>query len=678
MVITLSAKTMTKPRYLTKSRFKLALDCPTKLYYTRKSNYKDSSDTDSFLQGLAQGGFQVEELARLCFPNGKLISGGDWDYSELTKRTAELLKQKNVTIFEAAFLFEGLFIRVDILEKKGNSIKLIEVKAKSIDSKQHKSYIKKTEKKTTIDSRMQPYLYDVAFQQYVMQKCQTNWDIEAYLYLVDKSKCTTIKGLNSHFKIVPNAELRTGVVVTKNLKQEDLGDPILALISVDEEVELILSGNPKDPGKTFKETVEFYKDHYKKNIKIHTPIGSHCKGCEFKDDDPGTQKKSGFHECWMTELPKVRPDLLPVSRSRIDDPKTYEVWYKPARKALEEHRYFMDELRLGDVKTDPGACGMSRSDRQWLQIEKVINNDKTIKVNIPNLTLEMSKWKYPLNFIDFETSAVALPFTSGMRPYEQLAFQFSHHTVEEDGTVIHASDYINLEVGVFPNFDFIRELKKALEQNEGSIFRYHNHENTIVNVIYNQLIDSDESDKEELCAFIETISHPTGSSSIKFTPGDRDMIDLQQTVVKNYYHPQTKGSNSIKAILPAVLESSKFLKNKYVATVKDIKIKSLNFDDDYKFLTIENGTPINPYKLLPPLFEGVSNEDLENAIESASKEAPQIADGGAALFAYAKLQDASIGELERKETKKALLRYCELDTLAMVMIYEHFKELCEV
>jgi hypothetical protein len=32
---------------------------------------------------------------------------------------------------------------------------------------------------------------------------------------------------------------------------------------------------------------------------------------------------------------------------------------------------------------------------------------------------------------------------------------------------------------------------------------------------------------------------------------------------------------------------------------------------------------------------------------------------------------------ERDEIKNALLRYCELDTLAMVIVYEHLKEITE-
>ena len=60
-----------KPRYLTKSRFKTAVGCPTKLYYTGKSAiYADTKQEDEFLKALAEGGFQVGELAKLMYPGG--------------------------------------------------------------------------------------------------------------------------------------------------------------------------------------------------------------------------------------------------------------------------------------------------------------------------------------------------------------------------------------------------------------------------------------------------------------------------------------------------------------------------------------------------------------------------------------------------------------------------------
>ena len=56
-------------RYLTKSRFKLAVECPTKLFYTGKKKYRDLKQEDTFLQALADGGFQVGEFAKLQYRN---------------------------------------------------------------------------------------------------------------------------------------------------------------------------------------------------------------------------------------------------------------------------------------------------------------------------------------------------------------------------------------------------------------------------------------------------------------------------------------------------------------------------------------------------------------------------------------------------------------------------------
>ena len=74
-------------------------------------------------------------------------------------------------------------------------------------------------------------------------------------------------------------------------------------------------------------------------------------------------------------------------------------------------------------------------------------------------------------------------------------------------------------------------------------------------------------------------------------------------------------------------------------------------------------------KLLKPLFEGWAEEDLEEN----QGDIENIADGGSALMAYSKLQYTDMNDAERQEIKNALLKYCELDTLAMVMIYEHFR-----
>jgi len=75
--------------------------------------------------------------------------------------------------------------------------------------------------------------------------------------------------------------------------------------------------------------------------------------------------------------------------------------------------------------------------------------------------------------------------------------------------------------------------------------------------------------------------------------------------------------------------------------------------------------------MLPSLFENMT----EDEIEATLSELEHVSDGGAALTAYGKLQYTNMSIREREELTAALKRYCELDTLAMVMIFEHLKSL---
>ncbi len=45
------------------------------------------------------------------------------------------------------------------------------------------------------------------------------------------------------------------------------------------------------------------------------------------------------------------------------------------------------------------------------------------------------------------------------------------------------------------------------------------------------------------------------------------------------------------------------------------------------------------------------------------------------MTAYARMQFEEMADDEREKIRKALLKYCELDTFAMVMIYEGWLDL---
>ena len=655
---------MSKPRYLTKSRFKLGTECPTKLFYTGKKEYPDQKMDDSFLAALAEGGYQVGELAKCYFPNGHDIT--TLDYEEAEKQTNELLKREKVIIYEPAIRFENLFVRIDILVKNGSHFDLIEVKAKSFDQAEEDPFLNKN---GTIKSSWKPYLYDIAFQKYVLSKAFPNSTIDAYLMMADKNAECPTDGLNQKFKIV-RSNNRKGIEVSSSLSGDDLKKKILVQVPVDDEVELIY--NSKDSNDTrernFFDEISYLATHYEKDQKIISEIGSKCAGCEFacSEDDESKGLRNGFKECWS--------QALGWSNDDFNDENILSVWNFRKKDALiQEGKIKLTDLSEQDIspKSDKKA-GISSSERQWLQIEMVQSGQTKPFFDAVGLKNEIDKWKYPLHFIDFETTAVAIPFNKGRRPYEGVAFQFSHHVVHKDGTVEHFGQYLNTEQGVFPNYDFVRNLKAQLEKDDGTIFRYAPHENTYLNLIYRQLLEdaSPIDDRGPLCDFIKSITKSVGSS-VETWEGERCMVDMWELVKRYYYDPYTHGSNSIKYVLPAILNSSEYLQKKYSNPIYGNKdgIKSLNFDN-WTWIEMKDGKVVDPYKRLPKMFQDASDKTMN--LLSVDDE---LANGGAALTAYGKLQFSEISEYEKKELQKALLKYCELDTLAMVMIFEAWREM---
>ena len=233
----------------------------------------------------------------------------------------------------------------------------------------------------------------------------------------------------------------------------------------------------------------------------------------------------------------------------------------------------------------------------------------------------------------------------------------SSHTYYEDGTITH-DEWVNTEQGKFPNYEFVRALKSVLDKDEGNVFRFADHENTVLNQVRNQMIDENDDSLQELIDWVPTIAVVDKDEP----PPERNMVDMLKLVQKHYYQKDMGGSNSIKQVLPTVLIHSTFLKNKYS--------KPLEFGTNLIGKTMwqkKEGKVQDPYKQLPPIYE-----DIDQSQDSYLDEKGNIRDGGAALMAYSYLQFSDLDDDRREAITKGLLRYCELDTLAMVMIYEHW------
>lgn len=636
--------TTTAPRYLTKSRFKLAVDCPTKLYYTGKKDYANANDGNEFLQMLADGGFQVGELAKQMYPGGVEITAKGTE--QAIAETAQYLGQDNFTLFEPAIVFGSFLVRVDVLIKRGDSLQVIEVKAKSYNG----DPASLSGKRKPIAGEFLPYVQDVAFQKHVVQLAFPHCSVSAHLLMPDKSKTALVNGMNQWFKVQRNGR-STQVLVDERAKAPGLAESVLTCISVDHLANEVINNPLEIPGGqgSLAELADLWAQHYQSDARIAPMIGAQCGRCEFKAE-LGADKRSGFHECWKQANNWSDADFAQGT--------VLDIWnFRGKDKLIQQGVYKLKQVTDADLGvTDFDLAALANNQRQWLQVGGLPPECQAdgYYLDRDGLADEMRNWVYPLHLIDFETAAVALPFHTGRRPYEQVAFQFSHHTLQADGTLAHVDEFLCAEPGEFPNYQFVRALREALRHDQGTVMRWSHHENSILNAIKTQLeMDATPpADTDDLIAFILTITK--GS--------ERAMVDLADVARKHYFHPSTKGSCSIKKVLPAVLQGSPWLQATYGQPIYGATggIPSKNFHNMAWLQRGPDGQVRDPYKLLADRLDGME-EDEDN---------PGINQGGAASYAYLRLQFESLEPGEREALMKALLRYCELDTLAMGFVVQ--------
>ena len=701
------------PRLLTKSLFKMALECPTKLYYSDATRgYADKNEDNDFLQALADGGHQIGELAKYKYhpdPVGGAITVSSLVRAEAVAQTQAKLNQPGrVVVAEAALLSEPYFTRVDILirDEAHRVVEIIEVKSKSISDDVVSNGFKGA--RGNFAPEWVPYLYDIAFQSSVAKLVFPGYTVVPKLLLIDSGAVCDVDGLHQLFSIVSkdvDGRQRTVVQSPSGLTKAQLGSlSFLHEIAVGDVVdelqntELIHARHvPNEYALGMKQFMSWAAELLATGERAFLRVSKTCRSCQFRASDP-TVEKSGVHECWELARSQGLIQGVPL-QGPLHSSLSIDVWgggsgaKSYADDILNKSRAYLSDIQEDDIrpKTDKPVAGMSPFERRMAQVDAA-QHPKSAPVLSGDILSEMDAWEWPLHMIDFETSAPAVPFFAGMRPYETLAFQFSHHVMDKraDGTlhIRHASQWISTASGTFPSIQFVRQLRQALMPNgvlHGTVFRYHNHENTVLRSL-RKVIAAQSSDRVpdqvDLVAFIDLITKSTGNEAddVGEHVGVKPMVDLHQLVQKGYFSKHMQGSISLKYVLPAVLKDARGVALIYSQPGvygKGMAIESLNFDHPagHQWLQADKGG--DPYKTLPPIF-APDHTELNAMLLKLAGDADgegTIAQGGLAMTAYNFTQFASLTDRERQHIGDSLLRYCELDTLAMVMVVQGLMEL---
>ena len=602
--------------HLSKSDFKVARTCGTKLYY-KKLGYSSNLDENPYLEFLADGGYMVETIAKLLFPEGKEI---EFDSNAAAvASTKEALKADTVTLFEATLMFGQLLARVDILEKRGNRFRLIEVKAKGFNPEAGGQGPFRGEKGQIL-SKWRPYLEDVTFQTHILRSIYPETEVLPCLCLVDKSMACGVETSFDKFQIVPR-EKKQGVKMFSRPQVTFTGDiealrkqPFVQVIDVTEEVDELLP-------EVRRSAAEFAASLAGEQPERMQPnLGVKCKKCEYRIGDTAPGVKQGFIECWG-KLAEPSPHLLDFYRVDLLGAKG-----QVAANMIASGRCGVHDILQGDLR---GKIG----ERQNIQLEWTLKNKEYINPALPKI---LQSCKYPLQFIDFEASRMAVPYHAGMRPYEQVAFQWSCHTIPEPGANLSHHEWINIEEA-YPNFEFARSLQQVVDS-RGTVFVWSPFERTALRDVRRQMVQYGQRDLG-LAEWLDAMVADGGP-----------LVDLCNLAKEYYFHPRMNGSLSIKHVLPAVWFQSEAIRNHPWFV---------------QYLRTEAGNILEPYKTLDPLPFGDDEND---------EEAEAVREGTGAIRTY---QEMMYG-LRRSDNpfrnaqKQLLLNYCKLDTAAMVMIWMHW------
>jgi hypothetical protein len=280
-------------------------------------------------------------------------------------------------------------------------------------------------------------------------------------------------------------------------------------------------------------------------------LTSQCKKCEFFDlCIPKNEEYSIFNIPRVTE--KQLLDLHAMGISLIRDvPETF---------------------RLTDTQKLPVAC---------MRSGKVI-----VHTGLPK---ELDKVRWPAHYLDFETTQTAYPLYPNVTPYEKIPTQYSIHSCSECGNILQHKEYL-----ADPHRDCRRELAESLIRDldgNGSVLCYSSFEKQVI---------------EGLIKTCPDLADPLKLIVNRLV----DLINCSKCV----NHPEFRGSNSIKVVLPVLV-------------------------------------PEMSYEGLP------------------------IANGEDALVTFAYMACGKYTQEECAQKREEMLRYCKLDTLAMVKIHEVFEKM---
>ena len=270
----------------------------------------------------------------------------------------------------------------------------------------------------------------------------------------------------------------------------------------------------------------------------------------------------------------------------LPTPNVFDLYRMGFEKAIKHYK--QGQISYNDLMFD----GSITNAKQLRQMLHQISEQKP-DIDKDGIRDFLDTLSYPIYFLDFETTQAVIPEYEGIKPYQQIPFQYSLHYIECEGGPLLHKEFL-AESGTDPRRAIAERLCEDIPMN-------------VCVTAYNKAFECTRL--KELAEYFPDLAEHL----LNIESNIKDLLTPFQSGY--YYNKAMGGSFSIKSVLPAL------------------------FPDD----------PALDY------------HNLE-----------QIHNGGEAMSIFSKIKDMTPEDAAK--TRHNLLKYCELDTYAMVKVWEKLKE----
>lgn len=237
--------------------------------------------------------------------------------------------------------------------------------------------------------------------------------------------------------------------------------------------------------------------------------------------------------------------------SSLAEPVQFPISWLPNLNATKRAR--LEEAGIADLRDiEPDDL----NERQQMIQHATIHNEAFFE---PLDAAERKSFAGTRYYLDFETINFTIPIWSDTRPFQKIPFQWSCHIERPDGTLSHEM-FLDLS-GDDPSRRFAESLVRAVGR-AGPVF------------VYKQSFEK---------GVISALADRFPDLAVKLNKILPRVVDLLPATRKHYYHPDMKGSWSLKAVLPTIAPELSYENLEEVADGGDAQsayLEAINADAD--------------------------------------------------------------------------------------------------